>query len=88
RGAAWGCEAKRALRRRRKRARIARSGNSCTRRRAEAKDHVWTYDFPFERTEDGRRLKVLVLVDECTRDCLCMHVARSIPAQGVFGLLA
>ncbi len=84
----WRREGMRVPRRRRKRARIGHSGNSCTRRRAEAKDHDWSYDFLFERTEDGRRLKILVAVDEYTRECLCMHVARSISARDVVGLLA
>jgi len=84
----WRREGMRVPRRRRKRARIGHYDNSCTRRRSEAKDHVWSYDFLFERTEDGRRLKILVLVDEYTRECLCTHVARSITAQDVIGLLA
>ena len=84
----WRREGMRVPRKRRKRTRLGDSGNSCVRRRAEAKDHVWTYDFLFERTEDGRRLKILAIVDEYTRECLCLHVARSITAQDVVGLLA
>lgn len=84
----WRREGMRVPRRRRKRARIGHSGNSCIRRRAEAKDHVWSYDFLFDRTEDGRQVKILLLVDEYTRECLCAHVARSIKAEDVVGLLA
>jgi len=54
----------------------------------ESKDHVWTYDFLFERTEDGRQLKILAVVDEYTRECLCTHVARSITGEDVIGVLA
>jgi len=39
------------------------SENGCTRRRAEHKDHVWSYDFVMELTEDGRRLKMMPVVD-------------------------
>lgn len=84
----WRREGMRVPRRRRKRARIGHSRNSCTRRRAEAMDHAWSYDFLFDRTEDGRQVKTLVLVDEYTRECLCAQVARSIKAEDVVGLLA
>lgn len=64
------------------------SANSCTLKRAEYRNHVWTYDFVFDRTEDGRRLKILTMVDEYTRECLCLHMDRSITAEYVIGLLA
>jgi len=75
-------------RKRRKRARIGDSSNSYTQRRPEAKGHVWSYDFLFERTEDGRQVKLLAIVDEYTRECLCFHAARSITAEDVIGVLA
>ena len=55
-----------------KRRRLGRSENSCTRRRAEHVNHVWMYDFLIDRTEDGRRLKLLVVVDEFTRESLAI----------------
>ncbi len=36
---------------------------SCVRLRPEYRDHVWTYDFVFERTQDGRPLKLLTMLD-------------------------
>jgi transposase InsO family protein len=42
------------------------SENGCTRKRAKYKDQVWSYDFVMDRTEDGRQLKMLVVVDEYT----------------------
>jgi putative transposase len=48
------------------------SENSCVRHRAEYKDHVWSYDFVTERTEDGRQFRILVVVDEYTRECLAL----------------
>ena len=50
------------------------SGNSCIRRRAQYKDHVWSYDFVTDRTEDGRQLKMLVVIDEFTRESLALEV--------------
>jgi putative transposase len=51
----------------RRRLLLGGSENGCTRRRAEHKDHVWSYDFVMELTEDGRRLKMMPVVDEYTR---------------------
>jgi transposase InsO family protein len=63
------------------------SENSCVRHRAEHKDHVWSYDFVSDRTEDGRQLGLLVVVDEYTRECLALEVARSFTSQDVLGVL-
>jgi putative transposase len=74
----------------RKRRRLAEgeSENGCTRRRAEHKDHVWSYDFVMDRTEDGRTLKMMPVVDEYSRECLCIEVDRSITAEEVVKSLA
>ncbi len=64
------------------------SENGCARRRAEHKDHVWSYDFVMDRTEDGRRLKMMPVVDEYTRECLAIEVERSITAEDVIATLA
>jgi len=47
--------------------------NSCVRHRATHHNHVWSYDFVTERTEDGRQLKLLVVNDEFTRECLVIE---------------
>ena len=73
--------------RRRKRRRLGHSANSCQRRPATSRNDVWCYDFVFDRTEDGRRLKILTVVDEFTREALAVHVARSIRAQDVIDIL-
>jgi len=57
------------------------------RRRAEQKDHVWSYDFLNNRTEDGRQLRVLAVIDETTRERLAIEVARWVTAQNVTGVL-
>ncbi len=63
------------------------SENSCVRRRAESKDHVWSYDFLTDRTEDGRQLRLLAVIDEYTRECLALEVGRSFTSQDVIGTL-
>ena len=84
----WRREGLRVLRKRTKRRPMGNSANSCSRKKAETVNHVWTYDFLFERTEDGRQVKVLAIVDEYTRECLCTRVARSIKANDVIDALA
>jgi putative transposase len=44
---------------------------------------VWALDFQFDQTSDGRTLKLLNVIDEYTRECLAIDVARSIDADGV-----
>ena len=70
-----------------KRKRLGNSENGCTRRRAEYIDHVWSYDFAMDATEDGRRLKMMPVVDEYSRQCLALEMERSITAEGVVGIL-
>jgi putative transposase len=74
--------------RKRRRLLLGESENGCTRRRAEHKDHVWSYDFVMDLTEDGRRLKMMPVVDEYTRGCLSIDVGRSITAEDVVETLA
>jgi putative transposase len=63
------------------------SENSCIRHRATRMDHVWSYDFLMDRTEDGRQLKLLAVIDEYTRECLALEVLRSFTAQEVVEVL-
>ncbi len=56
---------------------------SCVRHKATHRNHVWSYDFLTERTEDGRQLRLLVVIDEFTRECLAIEVARSFGARDV-----
>jgi putative transposase len=63
------------------------SENSCVRHRAERINHVWSYDFVADWTEDGRQLKMLVVLDEFTRECLAIEVDRCFTAADVVGVL-
>ena len=63
------------------------SRNGCIRRRATHRNHVWSYDFVMDRTEDGRQLKLLVVIDEYTRECLALEVGRSFTARDVMPTL-
>jgi len=63
------------------------SDNSCSVKKAEFINHVWTYDFMSEQTEDGRRLKLLTILDEFTRESPAIEVGRSIKSKDVIATL-
>jgi len=63
------------------------SRNSCTAKKAEYINHVWTYDFISDQTADGRKLKLLTILDEHTRENLGIEVERSIKAKDVIRVL-
>ena len=73
--------------RRRKKRRLGHSGNGCARRRPRRRDDVWAWDFIHDRTEDGRPLKWLSVVDEYTRECVVLEVRRSLTAAAVVEVL-
>jgi len=58
------------------------------RRKAEYKNHVWSVDFIFDRTTNGRSLKTLVVIDEHTRECLALEVGRRFTSDQFIELLA
>ena len=65
-----------------KRRRLWLNDGSCIRLRPEHKDHVWSYDFVKSHTADGRGFRILTIIDEFTRECLALYVARSITSRG------
>jgi len=58
------------------RGRLWRNDGSCVRLRPEHENQVWSYDFVSAFTHDGRTLRLLRLIDEYTRRCLALRVAR------------
>ncbi len=71
-----------------KRSRIWLKDGSCIRLRPEYRNHVWSYDFVSEQTHDGRKFKILNIIDEYSRECVASVVARRINSQGVILALA
>jgi putative transposase len=70
-----------------KRGRLWLNDGSCIRLRPEYRDHVWSYDFVTARTADGRAFRILAILDEYTRECLTMLVARQIRSEDVIDQL-
>jgi len=71
-----------------KRGRLWFNDGSCVRLRPERRDHVWAYDFLVDRTHDGRPFRLLTLVDEYTRECLSIDVARRMNSDDVLERLS
>jgi len=71
-----------------KRSRLWLNDGSCIRLRPEYPHHVWSFDFVESRTNDGRRLRLMTLIDEFSRRCLAIRVARRINAVSVIETLA
>ena len=84
----WQREGLKVPRKQPKRGRLWLNDGSCVRLRPEDKDHVWAYDFVQTRTTDGRPLRMLVVVDEYTRECLAIDVARTLKSDDVLERIA
>jgi transposase InsO family protein len=61
---------------------------SCIRLRPEHPNHVWSYDFVEDRTHDGRKVRMLNLIDEYTRECLAIRVDRKLRSTDVIDVLS
>jgi putative transposase len=77
----WREEGLRVPVRRRKRQRLGTSTTPADRLAVEHPNHVWALDYQFDQTQDGRRLKLLNVVDEHTREALAITVDRRIDAD-------
>jgi len=83
----WRQEGLKVPKRQPKRGRLWLNDSSCVRLRPERKDHVWSYDFMEERTADGRKFRILNILDEFTRECLAVIVERRLGSQHVIDAL-
>ena len=70
-----------------KRGRLWLNDGSCVRLRPEHKDHVWSYDFVKEHTENGKAFRILNIIDEYSRECLSTLVDRKIKSEDVLDQL-
>jgi transposase InsO family protein len=83
----WRREGLKVPRRQPRRGRLWLNDGSCVRLRPERPNHVWAYDFVEDRTRDGRRFRLLCVVDEFTREALAIRVARRLSAADVIDVL-
>ena len=71
-----------------KRRRLWLCDGSCIRLRAERRNHVWSYDFVEDKTANGRKIRILNIIDEHTRECLASVPRRSWKNTAVIEVLA
>jgi putative transposase len=84
----WRAEGLRVPQRQRKRRRLGTSENGCIRKKAEYRNQIWSYDFTMDQTADGKRLKLMPVVDEFTRECHAIEVERRLTAEDVIATLS
>ena len=71
-----------------KRGRLWLNDGSCIRLRPEYPNHVWSYDFVEDRTHDGRKYRMLNVIDEFTRECLAIRINRRLKSSDVIDVLS
>jgi putative transposase len=71
-----------------KRGRLWLNDGSCVRLRPEHPNHVWSYDFVEGWTHDGRKFRMLNIIDEFTRECLAIRIDRKLNSTDVIDALS
>ena len=71
-----------------KRGRLWLNDGSCIRLRAERRNHVWSYDFVEDRTHEGRKYRMLNVVDEFTHECIAIRIERKLKSIDVIDVLS
>lgn len=71
-----------------KKGRLWLNDGSCIRLRPEYPNHVWSYDFVEDRTHNGRRFRMLNVIDEFTRECLAIRIDRKLNSTAVIDVLS
>ena len=84
----WRREGLKVPQRQPKRCRLWLNDGSCIRLRPEYPGHVWAYDFVEERIHDGRKFRILTIIDEASRECLALVVSRQLRHEDVLAALA
>ncbi|MGC1299717.1 MAG: IS3 family transposase [Alloacidobacterium sp.] len=83
----WRREGLKVPARQKPRGRLWLNDGSCIRLRPQHRNHVWSYDFVDAQTHDGRSVRLLVMIDEFTRECLAIRVARRLNSAHVIEVL-
>ena len=84
----WRREGLKVPRQQPKKGRLWLGDGSCLRLRPEHPNQVWSYDFVEDRTHDGRKYRMLNVIDEFTRECLAIRVGRKLNSVDVVDLLS
>ena len=71
-----------------KKGRLWLNDGSCVRLRPERPNHVWSYDFVEDRTHNGRKFRMLNVIDEFTPECVAIRVDRRLKSTDVIDVLS
>lgn len=71
-----------------RKSRLWLNDGSCIRLKPTHRNHVWSYDFVEDQTKDGRKFRILTVIDEFTRESLATAVRRRFNSAGVLEVLA
>lgn len=71
-----------------KRGRLWFADGSCVRLRPQHRNHVWSYDFVEDRTHEGRKFRMLNVVDEYTHEAIAIRVKRKLNSTDVIDVLS
>ncbi len=71
-----------------KKGRLWLNDGSCIRLRPEHPNHVWSYDFVEDRTHNGKKFRMLNVIDEFTRECLAIRIGRKLNSTSVIDVLS
>jgi len=84
----WREEGLKVPQRHKKRGRLYLNDGSCIRLRPCWPNHVWSYDFVAERLINGRKIRILTVIDEYTRECLALRVGYSLKSDDMMDVLS
>ena len=84
----WREEGLKVPQRQKKRGRLYLNDGSCIRLRPCWKNHVWSYDFVADRLSNGKRIRMLTVLDEYTRKCLAIRTGRKLNSDDVLDVLS
>lgn len=71
-----------------KRKRLYFNDGSCIRLKPAYENHVWSYDFVSDRLENGKKIRMLTVIDEFTRRCLMIKVEHRLNSDDVIEALS
>ena len=79
----WRQEGLKVPQRQPRRRRLWLNDGSCVRLQPQYPDHVWSYDFLLHHTHDGRKFRILTILDEYSRQCLAIDIGRKMNHESV-----
>ena len=84
----WREEGLKVPKKQKKRKRLYLNDGSCIRLRPCWQNHVWSYDFVADRLSNGKKIRMLTVIDEFTRKCLAIRVGYKLNSDDVLDTLS